>query len=174
MLPDTTTPFHSFASNNMKLISWLLLAGVAACQSPSSETTTAQTTAPPVQVAAKQPATQASPAFVFDVPVLLGQSLGQIEQQLGKPKSADTPNASADELERTYTKQDQKLIITYNTKTKQLESFFLPAPGPTETTKNCNKLLVAGRLRPSSPTYIVDSLAGAEAGEYLGIVVTKK
>jgi hypothetical protein len=97
-----------------------------------------------------------------------------LTQQLGPAPGQDTPNESADELERTYTKHGQKLVITYNIKTKQTESLFLPAPGPTETTRDCRQLLRAGKLRLNDSAYQVDSLAAEEAGTYLGVVVTRK
>lgn len=165
----------NYALSNMNLRCCLLLVGLAACGTPSppdAKAPSASTPAPVVPVA--QRATPAPAPVLFDVPALLPQRLDQLTQQLGPPAQEDTPNESVNELERTYTKHGQKLIITYNTQTRQPESFFLPAPGPTETTRDCRQLLRAGGLRLDDPRYRVDSLAAEQAGTYLGIVVTKK
>jgi len=159
----------------VKLLCGLLLAGLTACDIPSAPaTSTAAAPVPPTAAVTARLVAPAPATFLFDVPALLPQRLDQLTQQLGPAPGKDTPNESVDELERTYLKHGQKLVITYNTQTRQTESFFLPAPGPTETTRTCRHLLRAGNLRLDDPTYRVDSLAAEEAGTYVGVVVTRK
>lgn len=120
-------------------------------------------------------ASSASDATIFDVPSLLGKKIGQIEHLLGKPAGSDSPNTSDNELERTYCRQGQTLVITYNVSTREVVGLFLPASEPTDTAKTYSQLLAVRNLKPNNDHYTVDSLTNSEPKRHLiGIAVSNK
>lgn len=150
---------------------------LAGCTPPSSPESNTSVTPPPPPISGTAPAlaSSASDATIFDVPSLLDKSIDQIEHLLGKPTGSDSPNTSDNELERTYRRQSQTLVITYNVSTKEVVGLFLPASEPTDIAKTYSQLLEVGNLKPNSDHYTVDSLISSEPKRHLiGIAVSSK
>ena len=106
------------------------------------------------------------------MPALLDKNIDQIERELGKPSKPDTPNLTLNELERRYYKKGYTLEIIYDTVSRDVTGFLVPATETSGGTKNCSKLLAAGNLKRDDARYTVDSLVMARTGYFGSIVVS--
>jgi len=160
----------------MKLVCCLIMLAVLAGCNARSAQEDKQVISAPAAVAATSAPMAAKPPMatenvVFDVPGLLGKKIDQIKSELGKPSEADAPNLSEEELESHYTKKGYHMVITYNVESRQVESILVASA--TGKTKDLDKLLQMGNLKPDSSQYGIDSLNRDEQGYYLGLVVTR-
>jgi hypothetical protein len=155
---------HSFAL--------LLLCLTAGCTSPSSpDSTRTEASTNPALTRSPAVGPKVSQAAVFDVPALLGKNIEQVARQLGKATGPDIPNLTVNEVERTYVRQGYKLVVTYDTTSRQVTGFVMPAPEPAGQTKDCRKLLEAGSLESGNARYTVDSLTSDKAGYFKGLAI---
>lgn len=146
-----------------------LLLGLSYCNSHSAEEqATVQNSG---ILTSNNPLAQPTPR-IFDVPALLGKNIDQIEDALGKPSEPDTPNLTIHELERRYYKKGYTLEIIYDTISRAITGFLIPATEHSGGTKSCRKLLIAGNLKRDDPRYTVDSLEMDKAGYFGSIVIS--
>lgn len=142
---------------------------LACCTSPPAQGVENDKAAAP---AINQNAPKSSVPSVFDVPSLLDKNIDQIEQQLGKPTEPEVPNLTLNELERRYRRKGYTLIIDYDTVSRKVAGFIIPATEPAGGTKDCRSLLAAGNVRAGDARYTVDSLAMPTSGYFGSIVIS--
>jgi len=110
--------------------------------------------------------------LVYDIPKLIGKNIDDVTRILGVPSEEDAPNLTQNELERRFLKKGYTLVVTYDTISRRISGFLIPATEHSGSTKNCAYLFRAGNLSHNDARYSVDSLAMAQPGRYGSIVVS--
>ena len=171
ILRDMTTLSQNSDLNRMRSALVFFVLTLAGCSSPSVEEV--DNIAKPVTQSVSSPGQrQSTNTFAFDIPSLLDKNIDQIEVEFGKPTEADTPNLTMNEMERHYYRKGYSLQIDYDTVSREVTGFIIPAPEKSGGTKNCGKLIAAGNLVRTDPRYSIDSLAMPRDGYYGSIVIT--
>ena len=98
---------------------------------------------------------------VFDVPSLVGKNLDGVIAVLGSPTKSIDPTAlqiqmGVKEWDKSFTKDDKELLVTYTISNKKIVDFFISTDDPSGVTKNTAHLLQLGNLKQNDPRYKVE------------------
>lgn len=129
--------------------------------------------------------------MVFDIPLLVGRSLSELEATLGIPDYNSEPSATYVKTSdvRTWNKDWRKngfsLSATYNIDTKKIEELFLASDSDASLVifRDSNNILSVGNLVTNDPRYLVEfvklkAILGKPKSEtpegYTGAIIRKK
>jgi len=122
-------------------------------------TTTKSPSASPKATPRTQVSTIASPKepapIIFDIPSLVGKSIDEIREILGKPQDKEPEptelqlQIGIDEWSNVFSKDGQELVVTFNPRTRRVTDFFLV--GEDETI-----LMQLGNLAKGTPAYRIE------------------
>lgn len=119
--------------------------------------------------------TQVQVSKVFDLNSLYGKNIDQIINVLGKPESNTEPTSiqkqsGVIEWEKSFKKDGQTLLITYNSSTRKVIDFFIGTTDPSGNTKDVSSIItIAGN--PSSDkfkTKLVSTIR--DKNSYTGVI----
>lgn len=133
------------------------------------ESSTPQQQPKPV-TAAPEVVQETKPAFVFDIPTLVGKNIDEVRKMLGQPSDADPePNQQqidlgTDEWYNSYKKDGVELTVTFNPKTRKITDFFLSGD-------NRAKLILQGNLKENQSTYRIEEVKALRGGGITGIKI---
>lgn len=118
---------------------------------------------------------QAQPAikFSFDIPTLIGKNIDEVTKTLGKPSESSEPTTKQqavgiDEGNKSFTKDDNTLLVTYKVKSKVIVDFFIDG-------SDKNKQLAIGNLQENNDKYNVEFVKNVtNPNEILGVKISQK
>jgi len=136
---------------------------------PSGKNNTNNTSAPVVEV-----------SRVFDLDSLYGKNIDQIVTTLGKPTSDTEPtdlqkqNGNITEWEKTFDKDSQQLLVTYNPSTRKVVDFFISTTDPSGATGDTSSIIkIAGN--PSADKFTTKPVPTMrDKSVYTGVIFTPK
>lgn len=111
--------------------------------------------------------------MVFDIPALLGKNIEGVKKVLGTPSIDTEPtkqqlSAGIIEWEKTYDKDGENLLVTYDAKTRIVKDFFLSG-------MEKNNLLIIGGVKENAQNYKVEFVkAIKDPSKITGMLVSKK
>jgi hypothetical protein len=114
----------------------------------------------------------------FDIPALLGKNIDQLKTTLGVPSKDTEPtkqqaNAGIDQWDKTWVKDGEELMVTYDVKTRKIVSFFIDTTDPSGLTIDKEYLEAVGNIKTGQETYDVEFVEAINnPGKYTGIKVT--
>ena len=94
-------------------------------------------------------------SVVFDIPSLIGKSIDEIREIVGKPQDKEPEptmlqlQIGIDEWSNVFTKDGEELLVTFNPRTRQVIDFFLGGEGKT-------LLMQQGNLADGTPAYRIE------------------
>lgn len=85
-------------------------------------------------------------AVAFDIPVLVGKSIDELRESLGRPKGQTEPSnlqlsLGTDKWSNSFNSAGQKMVVTFNPKSRRVIDFFLSG---TNTTLLMNRANITG------------------------------
>lgn len=117
---------------------------------------------------------------VFDLNNLYGKNIDQIVTVLGKPTNDTEPtklqkeNGNITEWEKTFNKDGQKLLVTYNVSTRKVVDFFIDTRDPSGATSDVSVIIkIAGT--PSGDKFTTKPVPTIrDKSIYTGVIFTPK
>lgn len=115
----------------------------------------------------------------FDVPVLVGHSIDEIENAIGKPIDQGPMKKQLSSIKQNpptwvhiFRNGKYEMDVTYNVKSKKATSFFIPSDDPSGVTKDREHLLKLGNVQENNPHYGVVFVKSADdPTEFTGISI---
>lgn len=115
---------------------------------------------------------------VFDVPSFLGKNIDQLKTVLGAPSKDSEPtkqqvSAGVDQWDKTWTKDGEDLMVTYDVKTRKIIDFFIDTTDPSGLTTDKEYLAAVGNIKTGQEAYDVEFVEALNnPGKYTGVKVT--
>ena len=132
-----------------------------------------------------EPTTQAesnaTQAYTFDVPSLIGKNVDEVKAALGTPSYDTEPTADqiksglGAEWEKKFTKDGKELSVNYNPTTRKVIDFWISANNvdPKGSTKKLEDLKKIGNIQITDARYKIDFVqAIADKSEVTGLKIT--
>lgn len=122
---------------------------------------------------APEAAQETKPAFVFDIPTLVGKNIDEVRKMLGQPLDTyPEPNQQqielgTDQWDNGYKKDSVELIVTFDPKTRKITDFFLSGD-------NRGKLIQQGNLKENQSSYRIEEVKALRGGGITGIKIIPK
>ncbi len=123
-------------------------------------------------------------SMVFDVPLLVGKTVSELETTLGTPTKYTVPpttnvdGSKIETWEKTWEKNEHSLMVTYKLDTNEVVDLFLSADSDSAFAnfKSKDNILLVGNLSDDSTAYeleFVETVNMADKG-YTGVIVKAK
>lgn len=130
-----------------------------------------------------EPTTQAesnaTQAYTFDVPSLIGKNVDEVKAVLGTPTNDTEPTQAqlasglTKEWEKTFTKDGVSMLVTYRLADRSVVDFFISTNDPSGMTKDTAALKKLGNITLSDSRYKIDFVeALKDKSQYTGIKIT--
>ncbi|MEK7462121.1 MAG: hypothetical protein AAB618_00915 [Patescibacteria group bacterium] len=116
----------------------------------------------------------------FDVPSLIGKNIDEIETAIGKAERTFEPTTLQEangpiSSEKTFTKGETELMVSYNAKTRVVIDLFISSDDPSGASSDTAHLLQMGNLAQNATAYTVKFVpAIKDPSVYTGVVITQR
>lgn len=117
-------------------------------------------------------------SYVYDIPSLLGKTLGQVTEVLGTPEKVTEVAQGDTQGDRSFEKNGLGLLVTYEVSSNKVLEFFLESDNPSGASSDKKHMLEIGNLKEDDSRYSVEFVEtigrNAKLGEYTGVIVRPK